>query len=139
MRKLALIAAVLWLSVVTAAWWKVCPLAAEVAVGLDHPGAVLGVTNDGRAAVARKQDENQNESFSGPVEWYDLRTGKHLRSVLSSDDREIPELPTTKFQPIVVVQRQDGIAIVDIWTGETVVEFPSPNQPRSSFIRVSNA
>ncbi|OAI52675.1 hypothetical protein AYO47_01150 [Planctomyces sp. SCGC AG-212-M04] len=124
MRALRWFAMVLWVSGASYLWFRISPLAPDAVIPSESVQSLISISREGMIATCRVEEDDDSMTFTGPVSWYDRRTGRLIKRVLSERNRGIvgPLLPD---RPRVARLAEDGVQVVaDLWTGRTEARLP---------------
>src|SRR5436190_6290139 len=127
MRAFRWFALILWVGCATFVWLRIQPLAPDAVIRSGSNSPLICIFSNGTLATCRSVvDEDGNVIKTGPISWYDRRTGRVIKTVFSEQLCEIEDGEFLADRPPVArVMVDDDQVVADLWTGRILARLPT--------------
>jgi hypothetical protein len=127
MRAILCFALIMWIGCATFAWLRVQPLAPDAVIRSGSTSPLICIFSNGTLATCRSvEDEDGNVIRTGPISWYDRRTGRLIKTVFSEQLCEIEDGEFVADRPPMArVIVEDEQVLADLRTGRILARLPT--------------
>ncbi|HVJ86427.1 MAG TPA: hypothetical protein VM452_12335 [Caulifigura sp.] len=134
MRVLRTCSIIAWLAAAVCVWLLERPLVPDVVIRPVTSSPILQTFADGRLLTSRGLHESDNFQLTGPISWYDRRSGRLIKEVFDSQHRDIQGSLLPGRPPIADLKVQGKRVVADLWAGEILVTLPGETADNPYFV-----